>query len=158
MFDETYARNFSRLAKWCQTLTHDRATAEDLAQESLFRAMSDWDRLERLSDAARWAWLRRTAKNLFIDRFRREKRRPAEPPEPWAEDDHSRLYLSETLACLSGEECALVTLRYLQGYNSREIGGMLCISPSAVRSRLTAARAKLKKNERLKNNSEEKSL
>lgn len=155
MFDESYAIHFSRLAKWCQTLTHDRAAAEDLAQEALFRAMSHWDRLESLSDAALWAWLRRTAKNLFIDRCRREKRRPAAPGEPWAEDDHSMLYLSETLACLSAEECALVTLRYLQGYNSREIGRMLGVSPGTVRSRLAAVRAKLQKSERIKRQWEE---
>jgi len=51
----------------------------------------------------------------------------------------------EILAELPGVEGVIFTLRYLEGYNSNQIGKMLSLPPGTVRFKLSSARQHLKK-------------
>jgi RNA polymerase sigma-70 factor (ECF subfamily) len=50
--------------------------------------------------------------------------------------------LLETLPDLEG---VIFSLRYLEGYNSKQIGDILLLSPGTVRSKLSSARQHLKR-------------
>ena len=56
--------------------------------------------------------------------------------------DYSELY--EAISRLSEDARLSVTLYYMEGYSVREIAGILGVTESAVKNRLSRARARLK--------------
>lgn len=64
-------------------MTQNESAAEDLVQEAFYRALHHTQELDGMDLAQGRAWLYRTVKNLFVDRFRRERREAvmAELPE-----------------------------------------------------------------------------
>jgi len=149
MFEEWYNGGYDSLLRYCQAMTEDWAAAEDLVQEAFLRALERLDELEELSPGQRRAWLRRTARNLFIDRCRKLSR---ESPHGEAglellpdEADFTGAEVAELVGGLPEEERALFTLRYFQGYNATELGEMFSLPPGTVRSKLSAARARIRK-------------
>ena len=143
---ELYEKFYTRVLRFAASLTHERAEAEDLTQETFLRALGEQDTLSPLSDAQRLSWLLRTAKNKFIDLKRREKlARPEGEDEGEYSDDLSRYAVAALVQRLPESERAIFCLRYFSGYDSGEIGEMFGLSPSTVRSRLMSARAGLRK-------------
>jgi RNA polymerase sigma-70 factor (ECF subfamily) len=72
------AEHGSWLASFCLRLTAgDRPAAEDLMQETLVRAWRHPEALDGHGGSAR-AWLATVARNLAVDRGRRQRRRPRE--------------------------------------------------------------------------------
>ena len=79
MAEELYTDFYDQLLGWCTARVRSPAAAEDLVQETFLRAMDHLEDLEPLNRAQRRAWLYRTAKNLAVDRVRRQAREtPAE--------------------------------------------------------------------------------
>jgi len=79
MAEELYTDFYDQLLGWCTARVRSPAAAEDLVQETFLRAMDRLEDLEPLNRAQRRAWLYRTAKNLAVDRGRRQDRgAPAE--------------------------------------------------------------------------------
>ena len=107
-------------------MTQNESAAEDLVQEAFYRALHHTQELDGMDLAQGRAWLYRTVKNLFVDRFRRERR-------------------EAVMAELPEEERILFTMRYLEGYNSRELGELFGIPPATVRMRLASARKHLQR-------------
>ena len=91
------------------------------------------------------AWFIRVTVNCCKDRLKRASRRdlPLEEADPRTEDP-DRLALEEALDRLSEQARAVVHLYYYEGYTSEEIGTLLAMNPSTVRTQLKRARAKLK--------------
>ena len=109
-------------------------------------------------------WLRRVAKNLISDHWRRKHRRPAQIPienaaiaGELAKRIDSQLLPAEAVqkqelldqvalavTALPSEEQELVILYYVQGRPFKEIGERLGMSERAVEGRLYRARQKLK--------------
>lgn len=131
---------------FCERLTGQRASAEDIAQEAFLRAMMNYSTVAPLDERGRWAWLRKTARNLFIDLCRRDRRSDAEVPETPIEEDFTRAEVWRAIGELRDGERELFYLRYFAGFNSTELGKMFNLSPSTVRARLRSARETLKKN------------
>lgn len=147
MIEELYESLYGELVKWCSTMTGDRSRAEDLVQEAFVRAIDREDTLSSLSPNQRRAYLYRTVKNLFVDSVRRSAFEQAEEelPETMAAADlYAELDSRELLAQLPGEEKQLFVMRYLQGYNSTELGRVLGIPPGTVRAKLSSARRHLR--------------
>ena len=71
MYDACYMRVFS----YAMTLSGDRSSAEDLTQETFFRAFSKQSEFRGESDEI--TWLCAIAKNLFIDEKRKQGRNEA---------------------------------------------------------------------------------
>lgn len=147
MVEELYTQLKSQLAGYCRALTHDRAEAEDLVQETYLRAMLHLEDLRELSGGQRRAWLYKTAHNLFVDRIRkaaREKKEDSLEQVPF-EPDLTGPAAAQLMSCLSPRDRAVFSLRHFAGYNASEIGEMLNMPPSTVRARLAAARRQLMK-------------
>ena len=72
-----YNEHGASLLAYATRLTNDRAAAEDIVQETLFRAWRNADSLRRHPAALR-AWLFRVARNLVVDHMRATRRRPQE--------------------------------------------------------------------------------
>ncbi len=145
MIDELYRRHYGALLAYCTAMTRERAAAEDLVHETYLRAMTHVDDLEDLSASQRSAWLKKTARNLFLDGCRKAARIADGEAEPSRWDDYSAPELLDACGRLPPEERALFILRYVEGYNATELGERFNLPPSTVRARLASARRKMQK-------------
>jgi RNA polymerase sigma-70 factor, ECF subfamily len=139
--EELFARHWPDAYRTALLIAHDRAAAEDIAQEafvSALRALPRFDRSRPLRP-----WLHRIVVNRAIDwaRARRLRREvdAAAAPEAVAPDAHDELGLGElgaALASLSPEHRAVVVMRYLLELTPGEIAAALDLPRGTVNSRL----------------------
>ncbi len=149
MIDELYDSLYQELTGWCTAMAGSRTQAEDLVQEAFLRAMLNTGLLQELDAGKRRAWMYRTVKNLYIDRKRREafETMVEQMPEEGIEDaEYAQVDDAQLLAVLTPEERMLFTLRYLEGYNSAELGKIFDLPSGTVRSRLSDARSRLRQS------------
>lgn len=155
MIEELYTSYHNELVKWCQTMTDSHELAEELVQEAYLRAMLHQDMLEMLQEKQRRAWLYRTVKNLYIDNIRHRSFEdvvedvPENVEEPQEFTEFEWIKLLESLPDIEG---VLFSLRYLQGYNSNQLGRMFNLPSGTVRSKLSSARNHLRQSIGGKNN------
>lgn len=128
-------------------IVNDAAAAEDVTQEAMLaavQALAGFDRRRPFRP-----WLHKLVVNRSLDWLRARGRRPEvvvdEPPahaatRPDALSDELML----ALAALHPEDRAVVVLRHLLGYRSREIGAMLGLPAATVRTRLARALDRLR--------------
>lgn len=151
-----YQRAVHRLA-W--TLTRNASDADDLAQETFVRAWGAIGRFER--GLPLYPWLARIVTNQAFTLFRHRRRRPESSIEPhleagreWGVDDdpadHSARaeqgrQLRECFAELAAEHQAVLALRAVQDLSYDEIAQALNVPAGTVMSRLSRARADLKR-------------
>lgn len=149
MIEELYTSYHNELVKWCQTMTDSHELAEELVQEAYLRAMLHQDMLEMLQEKQRRAWLYRTVKNLYIDNIRHRSFEdvvedvPENVEEPQEFTEFEWIKLLESLPDIEG---VLFSLRYLQGYNSNQLGRMFNLPSGTVRSKLSSARKHLRQS------------
>lgn len=151
-----YQRAVHRLA-W--TLTRSSSDADDLAQETFVRAWGAIGRFELGLPV--YPWLARIVTNQAFSLFRSRKRRPETSIEPlveqgqqWGIDDdpaehtatHERdARLRACFAQLAPEHQAVLALRVMQDLSYDEIAHALGVPAGTVMSRLSRARADLKR-------------
>ena len=149
MWEEVYEKHYLELLKYAVAACKEQAEAEDLAQEVFLRALQHADTFLDLSPAQKRAWLYRTLKNTFCDRWRRRKQEQAHLQtldaegvylEPGIQAAENALLLQS----FSGEDRALFHLRYEEGYNATELSQMLGIPAGTIRARLSRMRTILK--------------
>lgn len=136
-------------------MTGDRASAEDLAQETFVKAhrsLGAFDATRRLS-----SWLFRIAHNTALDALRRSRRSvpvvdptpertpdPAVPPDPDpVEQAALARALEAALARLRPDFRAAVLLRYEEGLPFDQIGQVLGVPETTARSHVHRARKEL---------------
>jgi RNA polymerase sigma-70 factor (ECF subfamily) len=135
-----------RFAYW---LCRDRFLAEDLVQETFARAWKAWRTLES-HDAVR-SWLY-TILRHEIARLYEKKRLLIDPDQDLDElradgqlDPSDALEMREALQALPLAYREPLLLQVLGGFTSGEIANMLCISDGAAMTKLSRARAALRK-------------
>ena len=151
-----YQRAIHRLA-W--SLTRNASDADDLAQETFVRAWGAIGRFE--TGQPLYPWLARIVTNQAFSLFRHRRRRPETSIEPlveagrqWGvEDDpaeHSargeyHTLLRECFGQLAEEHQVVLALRAVQDLSYDEIASALSVPIGTVMSRLSRARAELKR-------------
>ncbi|MFI5863034.1 sigma-70 family RNA polymerase sigma factor [Streptomyces sp. NPDC051546] len=123
----------------------DRHRAEDLVQETLFRAWKHPEALESGAHASMRPWLYTVARRVAIDARRARLSRPAEvgpdglEQSPAAEDRTERsvavLDVREALRLLSPDHRAVLLLIYFRGASVCEAAEALGIPAGTVKSR-----------------------
>lgn len=151
-----YQRAVHRLA-W--SLTRSAADADDLAQETFMRA---WGAIGRFEPGQPlFPWLARIVTNQAFSLFRTRRRRPEtsidallEAGQQWGVDDdpadHSAnrerdAHLRECFDELAPEHQAVLALRAVQDLSYDEIARALEVPVGTVMSRLSRARAELRR-------------
>lgn len=146
------------LYRYVGSITRDSATAEDLVQETVARALEKADTLKS-SGAAR-SWLFRIAHNTTIDYYRRQREEPTEDiatevEQRWRDDDYTVdaevvVTRSETadevrdaLVRLPYTYRSVVVLHDAEGWTSREIAEVMDLSLPAAKQRLRRGRMML---------------
>jgi RNA polymerase sigma-70 factor, ECF subfamily len=156
---EAFKELFSYYAPRVQTMLARSGAAgeiaEDLAQETLIAV---WHKAERYDPgrATVSAWIFAIARNLRIDRFRRDQRsklfqvyefvQPAESPPPDAplEAVERESRVRAALAELPEEQVRVVELSFFEGRPHGDIATTLGIPLGTVKSRLRLAMARLR--------------
>jgi len=130
--------------------------AQDIAQESLIKALR---RLDQLSDpGAPGPWIHAIARNTALSHLGRRKRRgipvdfeavtpipaPVEPGAPEAAGSGAAEELVHALGGLKEHERSVVLLHDLDGQSHAEIAGFLGISETNSRQLLFVARKKMR--------------
>jgi RNA polymerase sigma-70 factor (ECF subfamily) len=139
---ELYDVYEAHLLRFARSLTRDMGDAEDLVQETFLRAISNMVLLQTLAENKIKSWLFRVLKNIFIDKYRRQRLEvPVEDEEIVSdfsvEDEvEGRMLSEEFLKCLPDKDREIVHKRYWLGMTSREIAKLLSIPDSTVRYRL----------------------
>lgn len=161
-FDEFFNRFFDRLYRFALArVGHDTHAAEDIAQQTLSRAMR---KIKLYSgEAALFTWLCRICRNAIADSFR-AKDRPPEHSIPFEDTDEIRRAL-ESLAAISeddpeestlsqqirhivqvvldylpGRYGEVLAMKYIEGLSTREIAQAIGVGPKAAESLLGRAR------------------
>lgn len=147
MIEELYRRYHQELLGWCQNMTGNRQTAEELVQEAFLRAILHESLLEDLKEYQCRSWLYRTIKNLYVDRLRHTSKEmiPEEMPEVHGNpQEMDTIEWEMLLDSLPDVEGVIFNMRHMEGYNSKQIGEILSLPPGTVRSKLSLARKHIK--------------
>jgi RNA polymerase sigma-70 factor (ECF subfamily) len=149
-FDRLYRACYPRLLRIMYAITGDSASAEDCVQEAFVRAFAAWPRFR--PDRPAEAWIHQIAVNTAIS-YRRRARlrtigeimrrlgRPRVGPDP--AEAASQPDLVKALKSLPPKVAADFVLRYVHGYNNREIARLEGVSERTVGARLSQAREQL---------------
>ena len=132
-----FRMHWPRAFRAAYLVTHDRAAAEDIAQESFLAAIRALDRFDRRRPFG--PWLHRIAVNRAIDWTRARALRgevelldTAPAPEQSTPDDETLAALAQ----LSPEHRAVIVMRYLLEFTPGEIATALDLPRGTVNSRL----------------------
>ena len=71
MWEELYEDHYKELVAYGTRMSGSKELAEDLVQETFVKALMNTETVADLSPSKQRAWLFRTFKNLFFDRYRR---------------------------------------------------------------------------------------
>jgi len=146
MIEKLYTVYYNQILWYCINLSsNNRAFAEDIVQDTFMRALEHAHILNELTEVQCRTWLYKTAKNIFIDKMRRVRKEPQPEVDLVKEDDLSEVMVRQLCDQLPSEERELFWMRYLEGYNSSELGEIFDLSPSTVRAKLSSARKKMMK-------------
>lgn len=149
-FDRLYRACYPRLLRVLYAITGDAASAEDCVQEAFVRAFAAWPRFKPEKPAE--AWIHQIAVNTAIS-YRRRARlrgigevvrrlgRPAAGRDPADAASHSDVV--KALVSLPPRVAADFVLRYVHGYNNREIARLEGVSERTIGARLSLAREEL---------------
>ncbi len=137
-------------------------SAEDIFQETFIKA---WRELAGIQDDRCVAgWLCQTALNLGRDHWRREERRrlllslwirPTQPAPPRTVGrELARRALWRAIGALPPRQRSAVMMKFIDGLNSTEIGGLMGIKPASVRATIRDAQKSLRESLGVDNDSD----
>lgn len=160
-FAELYRRYKDKVYGTAFSITGDRASADDVAQEVFLRVFRKLDVFEERSSFS--TWLYRMTVNLALDRRRGDQRvrrlsdeviqdaraRPEateldgrSAPAPLEREELAG-DVGKAVRSLSEKLTAVVVLRYIEGLSYEDIADVLELSIGTVKSRLNRAHAEL---------------
>src|SRR5579872_2164376 len=139
-FTDFCSRHYGELVSALRAYGLDLETSEDLAQETLIRACSRWQRVRDLDSPG--AWAHRVAINLAHSHARRARTharallrlRPPDGTRGSESERVERVVLRQTLLRLPMRERQVLVLRYVCDRSVGETAVALGITPSAVTS------------------------
>lgn len=155
-FNQILVNNADFLKPFAITLTRDAETAEDLFQETLYRALSNADKYNVGTNIK--AWLYTIMRNIFINNYRRKAKQRTvfdNTPNDFLLDSGKATSVNDAVATLNMKEVQEAIfdlpeifkkpfLLYFDGYKYHEIADMLDEPLGTIKSRIHFARKLLK--------------
>jgi len=149
-FTAVYPSLFVLAERAAMKIVQDRATAEDVAADTMVRALASWGKVRGYARP----WVTRVAVNRAIDVTRRRGRAVADLDQASGEEsDHrrgsdelvvDRIELVAAIGKLSSRQRETIALRYLVGLDEHETATVLGVGSETVRSHTRRALQKLR--------------
>ena len=156
--EKLYEAFYMKVFSYVMTLAKDRNDAEEITQETFFRAISTEKSFKGESES--FTWLCAIAKNIFIDEKRRSAREDDEPSEELPDNDRGieqqlsdkamSLKIHSILHQLEEPYKEVFQLRVFGELSFAEIGSIF--GKTETWARVTYHRARLKIKERMDEN------
>lgn len=143
-FGRFYQQHATLLHRFVQRCVGDPKAAEDIVQETFLQLWQHPDGFNPARGAIR-AYLFGIAARRSADWWRRRPPESALNPEGPASQHGTSLLVEDALEKLDPDSRSLIWLREVEGYSYRELAQMLAIPVGTVRSRLFAARERLRR-------------
>ena len=146
-FDAFYAGSYSRLVHQLHAMVGDREEAADCVQEAFARAWSRRGSLD--ASQAPEAWVRTTAYNLAVSRWRRMVRGRRDPDRALHGSDHAappspdRVALVAALQQLPADQRRALVLHHLCDLSVAQVAAEVGSPTGTVKARLSRGRATL---------------
>lgn len=155
-YAELVRRHHAKVFALCLAMLHDRASADDAAQDAFLKAYENLPEFRR--DSSFSTWLYRIASNRCLDLRRAEARRRSESLEALTEGEDEKLrwlladprdshhfieeadLVRKVLARLPDDYRIILTLREMQGLDYRELSEALDCTVDSVKAKLQRAR------------------
>ena len=152
--DELYRRYAAKVNMLCCRYTDNAEDAEDLMQDAIIKALDKISTFAYSGKGSLYAWIKRIAVNMAIDRIRRKRIRIV-PLDTWAHDSIPEPTeqemavvpedrLMEWISGLPDLRRAVFNMYCIDGYSHKEIAQMLKISEKGSAGVLAKARKQLK--------------
>ena len=141
-FDAQFDHLWNRAYGVAYVVLGDRGESEDVAQETLARALVRWKKVSAYAEA----WVVRVAGNLSIDRVRQRQRKRGLPTGDLPPLDAQRVDLQRALLALSSKQREVVVLRYLVDLPEAEVAETLGCSVGTVKTHASRGLAALRKS------------
>ena len=141
-FDKEFDSLWSRAYGVAYVVLGDRSESEDIAQETLARALVRWKKVSEYAEP----WVVRVAGNLAIDRVRQRQRKRGVPNADVPGLDAQRVDLQRALVALSPKQREVVVLRYLVDLPELEVAQTLGCSVGTVKTHASRGLAALRKS------------
>jgi RNA polymerase sigma factor (sigma-70 family) len=124
-----------------------RGEAEDVAAETLVRALLRWPKVASYAIP----WVTKVASNLAVDRVRKGAKQLPPPPFARAAEDNvdDRLLVVDELRRLSRRQREVMVLRHLVGLSDAETAASLGLSVDSVKTHGRRALTQLRRHARL---------
>lgn len=149
-FRQVYLAYKSEITRYLARLTNNAEDAEDLSQECFIRLLNA--KVEIQEDKL-WYYLRKTARNLAIDEYRKHSRRPKR--ECIAEivvlhRDTPEFEMKESIDEIvslvkNGEHRRILELRLIHGYSTKETARLVNQSEGKIRISLFHAMNRIRR-------------
>jgi RNA polymerase sigma-70 factor, ECF subfamily len=137
--DRAYQRYYRDVYRYALAFTRSHDDAEEVAADTFERALKAWDRLPE----PELPWLLLTARRIATDRWRRARalRRIALKAGRTPTEDESAFWVwfDELSAILNPRQKEVLVLRYQADLENADIGVIMRLSESGVRSLLARA-------------------
>lgn len=130
-FEEAFRDLYPRALRLAERMLGNRAAAEDIAAETMARALLRWDRLDPDRVAG---WVLRVAANQAIDLMRRKGRTMTPGVVDLEDATTERLALAAALKRLPRRQRESIVLRYLSDLSEADTAAALGISPGSVKT------------------------
>ena len=148
-----FMRHQTRVYRFIKRMVRDHAEAEDLTSDVFLAVWRRADRFEGRSRVSTWLFgiarhkaltaLQAAPPTLRDDKIMLTVRDPAPGPEGELHATERIAALRRALTALSHEHRQIIDLVYYRGKSIKEIGDMLGIGPSTVKTRMFYARKRL---------------
>ena len=148
-FARLYEGHHIDVLRYALVLVRNREEAEDVAAETFARAWRAWAGGSR-PPGQDVAWLLAIARNIATDRWRRIRRRASRPAGRSAQDTFAdaeqRLWLDALARTLPPRQREVIALRYHRDLSDADIGKVMGLSESGVRSLVARAISTLRQH------------
>jgi RNA polymerase sigma-70 factor, ECF subfamily len=155
-FEEIYRRHYRDVHRYLIGLTRSEVEADELAAETFERALRAWGVAGHAPERP-VAWLLLAARRLATDRWRRARRAaalrlwPGVAPTDGAGQDRTEFWLwfDAVATVLTDRQREVLVLRYQRDLTDVDIGSVMGLSESGVRSLVGRALAVLRQHPEL---------
>jgi DNA-directed RNA polymerase specialized sigma24 family protein len=141
-FDAEFESLWRRAYGVAYIVLGDRVESEDVAQETLARALVRWKKVSAYAEP----WVVRVAGNLAIDRVRRRQKARGLPAHDVPGVDAQRVDLQRALLALSPKQREVVMLRYVVDLPEADVATTLGCSVGTVKTHASRGLAALRKS------------